>query len=79
MKSIDYVIKTNSVSGLDERPTVNLCLGSYSQNEKGIVLITSDCISEQEIDWEADRLILAINDARKRAKQAFRRAWRRDR
>ena len=75
MKSIDYVIKENSVCGIKERPTVNLCIGHWTKNEKGHILITPNCISEREIDAEADRLIYAVNDARKRAKQAFRRVW----
>ena len=76
MKSIDYVIKENSVCGIKERPIVNLCIGHSTKDKKGgPPLITPNCISEREIDAEADRLIHAVNDARKRAKKAFRRAW----
>ena len=75
MKRIDYVIETNSFD-LGERPRVHLCVGHYSIDKKtGAPLITAECVSEREIDAEADILIRAVNDARNRAKRAFRRAW----
>ena len=75
MKSIDYIIQTFNFPG--ERPRVHLCLGHFSVKD-GIPLITAECVSEREIDAEAEQVIRAVKDARNRAKRAFRRAFKQE-
>ena len=71
MKRIDYLIKTFAHAG----PRVYLCVGFHSKETKtGPPLLTAECVSEREIDANADQIIREVNDARNRAKRAFRRA-----
>lgn len=49
-------------------PTVKMVTGTGSVSN-GKICLTSDCCSDQEIDWEADLLIEQVEDWRVKAKK----------
>jgi hypothetical protein len=73
LANIDYKITPDSVNQNNDGWGVHtvevwLTLSSYTRDSDGRVLLCSSCVSDKEIDFQAEYLIEQINNARREAK-----------
>jgi hypothetical protein len=52
-------------------PCVRVYVKAYGSDERGLIYITPECVSIQELDSEIDRLKKELEEIRKRAKREF--------
>ncbi len=52
-------------------PCVRVYVKAYGSDERGLIYITSECVSIPELDSEIDRLKEELEEIRKRAKREF--------
>ncbi len=52
-------------------PCVRVYVKAYGSDERGLIYITTECVSIQELDSEIDRLKEELEEIRKKAKREF--------
>ena len=49
----------------------HIYIKEYSTDEKGHILLTPECVSYQELQYQADRLIKELEEIKRKAKKRF--------
>ena len=68
---LDLEFRKPEKGNLPGSPRAHIFVKSHTRDERGLIFITPECVTFNEIDYEIKRLQQELEDIRKRAKEKF--------